>query len=140
MRRSNAVNHCPNLRCALCPLHTLKACTPQRYAHTPSIYAGSINGKALQGRGVLLDHRAAASAIEEARQLARVRVQIRFIRDWVVDYSEPGAVWIISDWAWYRCAAIKSVRSLHCNAGGQEVIWQMSQNISQRAVHGDFRS
>ncbi len=82
---------------------------------------------------MLLDHRAAASAIEEARQLARVRVQIRFIRDWVVDYSEPGAVWIISDWAWYRCAAMQPVRSLHCNACGQDAIWQMSQNISQRA-------
>lgn len=34
-----------------------------------------------------------------------MRVQIRYIRDWVVDYSEPGAVWIVSDWAWYRCAA-----------------------------------
>ena len=52
---------------------------------------------------MLLEHRAAASAIEEARGQARVRVQLRQVRDWVVDYFEPGAVWIISDWAWYRC-------------------------------------
>ena len=51
---------------------------------------------------MLLDHRAAASAIEEARETARVRVQIRYVRDWALDYSDPGAVWIITDWAWYR--------------------------------------
>ena len=67
-------------------------------------WAGSVGGRALRGRGVLLEHRAAASAIEEAREQARVRVQIRHVRDWVVDYSEPGAVWVISDWAWYRWA------------------------------------
>ena len=37
--------------------------------------------------------------------MARVRVQIRYIRDWVLDYSEPGALWIITDWAWYRWVA-----------------------------------
>ncbi len=55
---------------------------------------------------MLLEHKAAASAIEEARGQARVRVQLRQVRDWVVDYSEPGAVWIISDWAWYRCVIL----------------------------------
>ena len=80
-------------------------CPSGAHAEAAPGVAGSINGRALRGRGVLLDHRAAASAIEEARELARVRVQIRHIRDWVVDYSEPGAVWIVSDWAWYRCAA-----------------------------------
>ena len=66
---------------------------------------------------MLLDHRAAASAIGEARELARVRVQIRYIRDWVVDYSEPGAVWLISDWAWYRCAVHVSTFSALMKTG-----------------------
>ena len=71
---------------------------------------------------MLLDHRAAASAIEEARELARVRVQIRYIRDWVVDYSEPGAVWVISDWAWYRCA-----------------LWTLCLSSARTSIHGTSR-
>jgi hypothetical protein len=54
---------------------------------------------------VLLDHKAAATAIEEARGQARIRVRVPVIRDWVIDYSEPGAIWVVSDSAWYRCAS-----------------------------------
>ena len=69
-------------------------------------WAGSVGGRALRGRGVLLEHKASAAGIEEAREQARVRVQLHHVRDWVIDYSEPGAVWIISDWAWYRCVIL----------------------------------
>ena len=61
-------------------------------------------GLPLRARGVLLEHQAAAGSIEEARGVSRVRVRIPAVRDWVVDYSEPGALWIVADAAWYRCA------------------------------------
>ena len=76
-------------------------------------WAGSVGGRALRGRGVLLDHKAAALASEEAREQARMRVQLRHVRDWVLDYSEPGAIWVISDWAWYRCVIL--MPDLHWN-------------------------
>lgn len=61
-----------------------------------------MEGLTLRVRGVLLEHRAAAAAVQEARLTARLRVRVPAVRDWVIDYSSPGALWIVSDGAWYR--------------------------------------
>lgn len=66
---------------------------------------GTVDGLTLRARGVLLEHRAAAVAVEEARAIARLRVRVPAVRDWVIDFSAPGALWIVSDGAWYRCAS-----------------------------------
>ncbi len=63
-------------------------------------------GLPLRARGVLLEHRAAGNAIGEAREAARARVRIPAVRDWIIDYTEPGAIWLVADAAWYRCAVI----------------------------------
>ena len=50
-----------------------------------------MHGLPLRARGaVLLEHRAAAASVGEAREGARVRVRVPAVRDWVVDHSEPG--------------------------------------------------
>ena len=67
---------------------------------------GTVDGLTLRARGVLLEHRAAAVAVEEARAIARLRVRVPAVRDWVIDYSAPGALWIVSDGAWYRCVPL----------------------------------
>ena len=75
---------------------------------------GSVLGLPLRARGVLLEHRAASATIGEAREIARARVRIPAVRDWAVDFSEPGAIWIIADAAWYRCAAIRPCKCIAC--------------------------
>ncbi len=70
--------------------------------HESPCVAGSVEGLTLRARGVLLEHRAAAVAVEEARAIARLRVRVPAVRDYVVDHSAPGSIWIISDGAWYR--------------------------------------
>jgi hypothetical protein len=65
--------------------------------------AGLVGGLPLRARGVLLDHRAAAGGVEEAREAPRCRLAVPAVRDWALDYSEPGALWALTEHAWYRC-------------------------------------
>lgn len=66
-------------------------------------HAGEVDGLDLQANGLLLEHKLAASSLEEASSAAYARIQIRGIRDWVVDHSSPPAIWLVTDAAWYRC-------------------------------------
>ena len=72
--------------------------------------AGTVGGLPLRARGVLLDHRAAAYGVAEAREAPRCRLRIPAVRDWALDYSEPGALWALTEHAWYRCAALCLLR------------------------------
>ncbi|KAK9832062.1 hypothetical protein WJX81_003439 [Elliptochloris bilobata] len=63
---------------------------------------GLVEGLPLRARGVLLDHRAAAYGVAEAREVPRCRLRIPAVCDWALDYSEPGALWALTEHAWYR--------------------------------------
>jgi hypothetical protein len=73
--------------------------------------AGTVDGGALCAKGLLLEHKLASISLSDAKASARVRVKLDAVLDWVVDYSEPASVWIITDAAWYRCA-------WRCSEGG----------------------
>jgi len=71
-----------------------------------------VGGLPLRARGVLLDHRAAAGGGEEAREAPRCRLAVPAVRDWALDYSEPGALWALTEHAWYRCGRASPVTGL----------------------------
>ena len=52
--------------------------------------------------GVVLDPHAAANSLTEAARMSYARVQIPDIVDWVVEYDSTGAIWLVSQVAWYR--------------------------------------
>ena len=65
--------------------------------------ADGVNGLPLKATGTVLDHRLCSQqSVYDARASSRIKVRIHYIRDWVVDYSQPVTVWLITDWAWYR--------------------------------------
>ncbi|KAK9824314.1 hypothetical protein WJX72_009375 [[Myrmecia] bisecta] len=63
---------------------------------------GLVNGLELKARGAVLEHKLAAQSIDDARYNARVRVRIHAVRDWLIDYSTPWSIWVVTDFAWYR--------------------------------------
>lgn len=77
-----------------------------------------MEGLPLRARGVLLDHRAAAYGVAEARDAPRCKLRIPAVRDWALDYSEPGALWALTEHAWYRCAP---GMGLDCGRAGSRV-------------------
>lgn len=68
----------------------------------PKFGAGSVDGLLLKAKGTLLEHKAASTSLEEARQTAKVKVVIPAIRDWVIDHTFPTTLWLVSGAAWYR--------------------------------------
>ena len=69
--------------------------------------AAGVNGLPLKATGTVLDHRLCSQqSVYDARVSSRIKVRIHYIRDWVVDYSQPVTVWLITDWAWYRSALL----------------------------------
>ena len=77
-----------------------------------------MNGLPLKATGTILDHRLCSQqSVYDARTTSRIKVRIHYIRDWVVDYAPPVNVWLITDWAWYRCALDTCCNSnAHCFA------------------------
>ncbi|KAL0046804.1 hypothetical protein WJX82_010406 [Trebouxia sp. C0006] len=62
-----------------------------------------VHGLPLKATGTVLDHRLCSQqSVYDARGSSKIKVRIHYIRDWVVDYSTPVTVWLITDWAWYR--------------------------------------
>ncbi|DBA80727.1 hypothetical protein WJX77_005653 [Trebouxia sp. C0004] len=62
-----------------------------------------MHGLPLKATGTVLDHRLCSQqSVYDARSSSKIKVRIHYIRDWVVDYSPPVTVWLITDWAWYR--------------------------------------
>lgn len=65
--------------------------------------ADGIGELPLKVTGTVLDHRLCAQqSVYDARSSSRMKVRLHAVRDWVVDYSPHVAVWLITDWAWYR--------------------------------------
>ena len=62
-----------------------------------------MEGLLLQAHGMLLDQAIAAASLAEARDTAHTRVNISAVQDWVLDYSDPPAIWLVTSHAWYRC-------------------------------------
>ena len=65
--------------------------------------AGLVEGLPLQAHGMLLDQTIATASLAEAREAAHTRVNISAVQDWVLDYSDPPAIWVVTSHAWYRC-------------------------------------
>lgn len=70
-------------------------------------------GAVVWGRGLLLDHKTAATSADEAVHTCRIQVSLGPVRDWVIDYSNPLIIWVVTDTAWYRCTL--HALSSHCN-------------------------
>ena len=51
---------------------------------------------------MVLDPQVAAGSLTEATRISYARVQIPEIVDWVVEYDSTGAIWLVSQVAWYR--------------------------------------
>ncbi len=67
------------------------------------LLADGLHGLPLKATGTVLDHRLCSQqSVYDARGSSKIKVRIHYIRDWVVDYSTPVTVWLITDWAWYR--------------------------------------
>ncbi len=67
------------------------------------LLADGVHGLPLKATGTVLDHRLCSQqSVYDARSSSKIKVRIHYIRDWVVDYSTPVTVWLITDWAWYR--------------------------------------
>lgn len=66
--------------------------------------AGGVVDQPLQATGLILDHKTAETSLSEARKAAYININIRKIKDWVIDHSQPQSIWIVTNVAWYRCA------------------------------------
>lgn len=69
-------------------------------------HAGKVNGHSLRARGRLLVTVLTAQTRGGGRtsgSKGQGRVDNVAVRDWVIDHTEPAAIWIISGAAWYRC-------------------------------------
>ena len=56
-------------------------------------------GVPLQARGVLLE----PDAVQDgASPVSAPAVHLPAVRDWVIDYTDEGAIWLVTDVAWYR--------------------------------------
>ena len=66
---------------------------------------GVVEGLPLCASGVLLEQRAAtADSVPPPPSPAgkKGHVQLSGVCDWVIDHSQPAAIWIITRLAWYR--------------------------------------
>ena len=85
--------------------------------------AGLVNGLPLEGRGELLDpDTATEEQPAEQQPPQRAGVRLPSVRDWVVDHSQPSALWLVTDVAWYRYALAfpplpTTTSPLHHNTG-----------------------
>ncbi|KAA6418167.1 MAG: PHD zinc finger-containing [Trebouxia sp. A1-2] len=67
------------------------------------LHTDGVHGLPLKATGTVLDHRLCSQqSVYDARSSSKIKVRVHYIRDWVVDYSTPVTVWLITDWAWYR--------------------------------------
>jgi len=88
-------------------MHALQPCSQSSSSSDSGtvvdLLADGVNGLPLKATGTVLDHRLCSQqSVYDARSSSKIKVRIHYIRDWVVDYSPPVTVWLITDWAWYR--------------------------------------
>jgi len=88
-------------------MHALQPCSQSSSSSDSGtvvdLLADGVNGLPLKATGTVLDHRLCSQqSVYDARSSSKIKVRIHYIRDWVVDYSTPVTVWLITDWAWYR--------------------------------------
>ena len=105
---SGAALLCSSSEARLRALLGLQSCPFESRSHqhwSPCFLAiaGLVEGLHLQARGMLLDQSIATASLAEAREAAHARVNISAVQDWVLDYSEPPAIWLVTSHAWYRC-------------------------------------
>ena len=82
---------------------------------TQRLYADGVGGLPLKVTGTVLDHRLCAQqSVYDARGSSRMKVRLHAVRDWVVDFSPHVAVWLITDWAWYRYSVLHKLQ-LRCS-------------------------
>lgn len=62
-------------------------------------FAARLAGVPLQARGVLREAAPAAEGEAPSRPHA---LHLPAVRDWVLDHSGSGAIWLVTDVAWYR--------------------------------------